>query len=447
MFHKLNFKSKLAFLIIILIGFQQFPVFRVGGSFKVYELLAIILLITDIATLKTSKIYGPISIIAFVFFVISPIISFFFSNIFLGYPEGFFLKYEEANSLKFNYFVFPLLQLIYMLFNFSVFNCISGSYQIATNLNKVLKISVIIGTCISFYSIISIFTVDVVQYLPSIIQFKSHYNFRSSGLSQEPSFYVLYQSWICLIAWFTKHLFYKRYWYIIITTNIFSLIFTFSSSLIGLVIIIFLSIFIFKTKFKVKAYSLATIALIVIIGYFIVETYNLNGIFNYFFVSKTSNFLTTQEYTTDSGSFRNYTTRIGFQIFKDYWLTGVGVGNSIYYMYLYEFKMGISVFGETLSPGSFPQNMISMVFAEQGIIGGLSLFALLLYISIKLWINRNKGRYHKMFFIGFLFNVVAMLSIAPTYSLFLWVFIALAINYNRYYSYNNLEEKISVSRS
>ena len=42
-----SLKNYLVLLIVVLIGFQQFPVVRLGGSFKLYELAALGLLITD----------------------------------------------------------------------------------------------------------------------------------------------------------------------------------------------------------------------------------------------------------------------------------------------------------------------------------------------------------------------------------------------------------------
>lgn len=131
----------------------------------------------------------------------------------------------------------------------------------------------------------------------------------------------------------------------------------------------------------------------------------------------------------DSGGFRSYTTGIGIKIFLDHWLTGVGVGNSIYYMHIYENRMGIISFGETLQPGSFPQNLFSIVLSEQGIIGGLLLIGFLFSCLRKFWRFRNNSKYNNMFLIGALFNITAMLTIAPEYSLFLWVFFALGLGY------------------
>jgi O-antigen ligase len=111
---------------------------------------------------------------------------------------------------------------------------------------------------------------------------------------------------------------------------------------------------------------------------------------------------------------------------------GVGVGNSVYYMHLYEFKMGIVNFGDTLSLGIFPQNLYACVFAEQGLIGGCALLFFLLAVVKELWKYRNEKPYGRMFFVGGLFNVAVTLSNPLVYALFIWVFLVLALGYNKY---------------
>ncbi|MFS2186189.1 O-antigen ligase family protein, partial [Mucilaginibacter sp. Mucisp84] len=366
--------------------------------------------------------------------VVSPLISYFYSNIFLGYPSGFFHHYPDAESFKFNYYVFPFLQLIYMFFNFTAFNAIAISKYIYEHFEKILKDIVLIGTLIAFCSLFALFVKDVIILLPSFIQNKTYYDFRSSGLSQEPSFYILYQAWICLIGGYTRHLFKKNIWYLIMAINILSLLLTFSTAMFGFALILASSIFLFKTSFKIKMGIVITIAILLILGYLALLYFDLYPVFEYIFVSKLSGFFSVPETTTDSGSYRSYTSSIGIKIFKDHWVTGVGVGNSIYYMYIYEFKMGIREFGEMLSPGTFPQNSFSSVLADQGVIGGLSFLAFLGGALRKFWTNRNKSRYNQMFLLGTLFNFLAMLSIAPTYSLYLWVFIALGLCFIKYFN-------------
>jgi hypothetical protein len=433
-------KAIAAIAVLFFIGFQQFPIIRIGGSFKIYELFAIVILLVDILSIRKLKFAGIVSIAAFLFFVVSPIISYLYSNIFLGYPNSFFLKYTNVDTFKFNFYVFPLLQLMYMFFNFSTINAITISSFIYSKFNSILKIIVIIATCIAIYSLIAMFTVDIITYLPQFVQFKQPYHFRSSGLSQEPSFYVLYQTWICLIIWYTKKMFKVRNWYILLIINIASLLLTFSTTLVGFFLILILNIVIFKSSVKLKSLMIIILIILLLIGYYIIDHFGLYAGFEYAFISKLSNFFSAPQHTLDSGSFRSYTSSIGIKIFKDHWLTGVGVGNSMYYMHLYEFKMGITEFGQPLTPGTFPQNLFSIVLSEQGIIGGLSLLYFLLCVFTKTWINRNKSELNKMFMNGVLFNIATMFSIAPAYSLFMWVFIALGLNYIRHF--NSLQAQL-----
>lgn len=437
LFRKKNLplKAWAAIGIIVLIDFQQFPVLRIGGSFKLYELLALLLLIIDLLFIHRLKLAGPVALIAFGFFIISPIISYCYSNLILSYPSGYYLKYPEAASyFKFNYYAFPLLLMVYMFFNFSAFNEIALSSHVYVKLNKILKVSVVIATCIAVYSITVMFTGDFILKLPSYIQNKRYYAFRSSGFSQEPSIYVLYQTWICLMLWYGKSLFGKKKWYVFFAINVASLILTFSSSLASLALLCVLNVFIFKSTFKAKVITILSILVLVFVGIWLINYFDLYDIFVYTFTSKVQNFLTAPAYTTDSGSFRSYTSGIGMKIFKDHWLTGVGVGNSIYYMYLYEFKMGILVFGETLHPGALPQSLPPTILSEQGIIGGALFIGLLAYSFSLFWRYRNASDYNKMFLNGFLFNASVMISVFPTYSMFIWVFIALGINYIRHFN-------------
>ena len=258
------------------------------------------------------------------------------------------------------------------------------------------------------------------------------YNFRSSGLSQEPSFYVLYQVWIVLYACYSRSSFSKIMWILIIVINVTSLILTFSTALLALLGVVLLIPFIFKSALKYKILVLSILVVTCIVGYIILVNLGIYNLFESLFINKAQNFFLSPEHTLDSGSFRNYTGRIGLEIFKDNPWCGVGVGNSVYYMHPFEYKMGIVAFGETLGLGIFPQNLYSCVLAEQGILGGIFLFLLIFYILRVLWKNRNTTPYGRMFFIGGIFNVSVMFSVSVVYSLFIWLFLAISMGYYRY---------------
>lgn len=430
--HKLGIQTKMLCLIIFLIGFQQFPVIRAGGSFKIYELLAIgMLFLSMFNKAKTNK-YSLVQLLALGLFVVSPLLSLIISYVVLDYPVGFFNTYSQTDSFKFNYYVYPALQMIYMFFNYTVFSAFLNADSLYRIFDRILKFCIYIGTAIAIYSLFAMFIFDIVAKLPDFIQNKHEYGFRSTGLSQEPSFYMLYQAWIVLIVFSSKKIFKKPLWLTLLAINSFSLILTFSTTLLALILILFSSFFILKHPLKTKIWLGISTLIGILTIYFVLSNSSNWAYFESFFINKITNFFTAPDHTLDSGSFRSYTTRIGYAIFKDFPFSGVGVGNSIYYMYLYEGKMGILVFGETLFPGSFPQNSFSIVASEQGVFGICLLLFLLLKMLQIFWQFRNYNSYCRMFFIGYMFNITALMTIAPVYSLFLWLFPAFGIGYIMY---------------
>ena len=423
----------LLFYIIILIGFQQFPVIRIGGSFKIYELLALILLLK----FKSPAVKDLTQTCLWILFILSPIVSFIHYILFLGTPKTFYLHYPTAiGSFKFDSILFTILQIVYMLFCYSAISKIYKDKWLYHNFNKLRKTITIVGTSIAIYSLFALFVYDPVPHLPTFVQNKGIFFFRSGGLSQEPSMYVIYQTWIVLFNYYSKDLFRRKIWKIMLLINISSLILTFSTTLVVLLPIILLSTFFNKSSLKLRVIILFFIFVVLLIGYILLLNSGYYDLFETLFIHKLENFLTPSDHTLDSGSFRNYTNRIGWAIFNDHPLVGVGVGNSVFFMHLYEYKMGIVSFGEMLQAGSFPQNLFAAVFAEQGLLGGCTLLFFLFLIIKNIWKNRNSHPFGKMFLIGGLFNIMAMFTNANIYALFIWIFLAVAIGYNRYYQQN-----------
>lgn len=422
---------KILFFIIAFIGFQQFPVIKIGGSLKIYEVAAILLmLVLIINQLQYKPILKTAMIIPFLLFVVSPILSTAFAYIFLSYPNSFFLYYPGTQgSFKFNYYVFPLLQILYSLFNFTVINAIYTDKHLLPNLDKLLKFFVIVGSIISVYSLISFFTVDIITLLPSFIQNKSIYQFRTTGISKEPSGYVFYQGWITLFTFAIRNQFKKSMWIFLFILNLTSLLLTISTSLVILIAIIIFSIFVLKTATRYKFYTLILLSLLVTMVVSLIHYFNFQEIAYSLFVDKLNDFFSASNTTMGSGNFRSYTTRIGYNMFLDYPLLGVGLGNSMYYMHEYDAMMNIVVYGEKLHPGSFPQNLYTHILSEQGIFGGLLIGSFVFYVTYNLFINRNKYKYSYVFFIGGLFNIAILFVEGLLYLLYLWIFLALALKY------------------
>ena len=189
--------------------------------------------------------------------------------------------------------------------------------------------------------------------------------------------------------------------------------------------------FVFKYSLKMRIVVVVSLAAVffIIIGF--ANYLGLLDELQYIVVEKIQNLFSVSDHTLDSGSFRSFTSRIGLAIFNDNPLLGVGVGNSVFYMHLYETKMGIVTWGETLTMGVLPLSLYSNLLAEQGIIGGIALVLVASIIICKCWKNRNKGELGKVFYLGTLVNFGVMFTISTLYSLFMWVFLALSIGYYR----------------
>ena len=223
--------------------------------------------------------------------------------------------------------------------------------------------------------------------------------------------------------------------------NALSLLTTLSSSLAAFAIGLLSMPFVFKSSKKVRVgivFGLVSFALVVIL---VAQYTGLSDTLQYALYYKIENFFTPSDHTMDSGSFRNFTSRVGLEIFKSHPLLGVGVGNSPFFMHLYENKMGIVVWGEELNMSTMPQSFYSCLLAEQGLLGAIGFAMMLLGFIPKVWKNRSLGSLGKIFYLGVLTNLGVLFSVPIIYSMYLWVFLALAL------SYYNLVSKIHESRN
>lgn len=421
-----SLKTKLILSILLLIGFQQFPVIYVGGSFKIYELLGLVVLC--LYGISCKRDWLPI--LMFVFFVVSPIISLISFYICDDVTSYFRTYLYVRNSFRQNIYIFPVLQVIFMAVNYVVLYNIYYCNRLYRRFDFIIRWIIIVGTIIACYSIIAMFTGDPISHLPNLIQNKHVYDFRSSGLSQEPSNYILYQGWIVLFCWFSKRAFGKVMWMVMFTINILSLLLTFSSTLVLFWGLIIFMVFLFS-KIYMKIIYIGGLVLALWGGYLVLSKYVDVKMLNYTMVQKLEDFVFGKNDAGGSGGFRHYESSLGWIIFEDNPIIGVGVGNSSYFMHEAAKKSPIIPMDEQLNERSFPPNTISCIFAEQGIAGGGTFVILLLQIVYKLWKYR-KNKYGKMFFTGVLFNIGCLLVIAPQYSLYLWTYIFMSLGYIRY---------------
>ena len=423
--HIKNSSSKILLAIILLIGFQQFPVLYVGGSLKLYEVLGLTLLV-----LYGIKIRKDLLItLLFFFFIVSPVFSLLSFYIYDD-VDSYYRTYPIAkNTFRFNIYIFPLLQLLFMWINYVVLYNIYYNRDIYRRFDTLLKWIVITGTVISCYSVLAMFTGDPISHLPNFIQNKHVYEFRSSGLSQEPSNYILYQGWNVLFCWCIRHSFTRIKWIVIWGINILSLLLTLSSTLILFVGVIGVIIFTFS-RFRVKLVYVSAICVLLYTSFITISKFIDVELLHYVMVQKVEDFIWGKEDAGGSGGFRHYESSLGWIIYKENPVVGVGVGNSNYFMHLAAEKSEIIPMDEQLSETSFPPNTFSCVFAEQGTIGGCVFLLMLFTIFLRAWKGRENS-YGKVFLTAILFNIGCMLMIAPQYSMYLWLYMFMVMGYYR----------------
>lgn len=423
-------ENKISYIILLVIGFQAFPVLSLGGSyFKFYELLGLIMLFIGFRIDKNVFLKA-----CFAYFVICPFVSLLWGWGYMGYPYHYFTRYAhapEAHSLKMNYYVFPVFALIFMFANYAVMRTIFRDDWLYVNIGRALKALVKVGTVISFFSLLAMVGLNVKHLLPIFDAANSDYGgMRSLGFSKEPSTYVVFQTWIVLFAVATKGLFKRRTWRMIMLLNVASLVFTFSSAIVAFALVAAVSpLLIFKSSKKMKVAAIIIVAVLIIGGFAVITYLGLTDSLIYIYQDKIEHFFSPSDHTTDSGAFRNLTSRIGYKIWVLSPIFGVGVPMSTYYMHLFENKMGIATWGEEIGPMHFPQNAYSQTLAELGVCGFVALCFMLFIVVKHLWKLRRKDRLVPYLLMGVVCNMAYLFSNATLYSFYLWIFIAFSAGY------------------
>lgn len=439
-FSKSDKRTQILILILLFIGFQQFPVIYVGGSLKIYEVLGLIMLFSF--GIRQRKDY--LVTCMYIFFVVSPLVSLLSFYLCDDVGSYYNMYPETQNSFRFNIYIFPLLQLLFMIMNYAVLYNLYCNREVYKRFDSVVRGIIIIGTCIAIYSIIALFSGDPISHLPQFIQNKHVYDFRSSGLSQEPSSYILYQGWIVLLCWFSKNLFSKEKWIAILSINTISILLTFSSTLVLFAGVIGLMIFLFS-RLLMKLIYVAVFASMLFASYMFLAKFVDIEVLNYALIQKIEDFLIGKEDAGGSGGFRNYESSLGWIIYKENPLLGVGVGNSTFFMHLAAEKSDIIPMGEQLDETSFPPNTFPCVFAEQGTLGG-GIFVLMLFIILRRAWKGRYTRYGKVFLTAIVFNIGCFMMIAPQYSMYLWMYMFMAMGYYKAEERKLLENDESCNR-
>ena len=180
---------------------QQVFVINIGGSFKIYEIIALLLCVIFICYDKP-KIYGKLSVILFCLLIITPIISFIFLML-DGTKYDYYSRFPDAvNSLRTNVVFAPLILLIYYCFCWVFFNYATASETIYANKNKLIKTFVVTATIVSiynFYSYITVYWLGLPDIIPGFLDYRNspvQLTGRFCGFSSESGTYVILQTWV-----------------------------------------------------------------------------------------------------------------------------------------------------------------------------------------------------------------------------------------------------------
>lgn len=432
--------ARIIWLMVASIYLQQVCVINIGGSFKLYELLALVLLIVSIPSLlKFEKIRIPhfSFIFLLVFFIFSPWLPLVIR--FVVNPETeYYIKYPEAdNVLRFNIVFSAVFTYVYYVLCWVVVKNISTNDIVVGNTKRYIRLYVYVGCFVALYAIYSSFFVNLIGFpdlIPSVIDFrnsKPSEQFRPSGFSAEPGIYIYMLGWMLIFLITNAVGISYKLRLALSALTFFVIILTSSSQIVSVLFVFFLYVVLYSSK-KVKVAALLIIFLVLsILSTYFVDS-GLSNQINYILFEKLANFFSSPTHTLDSGAFRSYTARIGFAIFTDYpW--GIGAGLSYFYMSNYEHMMGILSWGERLTFSSAPQNAHSMVLAELGAFGYL--FLLLFFVSVFIAAFRFDRKYMdplaRSLVLGLPMVYLMLMSIYPISSIYIWLPIALCLTFFR----------------
>ncbi len=433
---KIGFEQLYYKLIILLFGviyLQQVLVLNVGGSFKIYEFVAIILLGAFLIRGKNYIIYSKYSLLLFLFFIVATVPGTVYQYLTIDTLSGFYNHFSEARgSLRFNMYVAPLIVYVYYVICWLVINSINGSRLIYKDRDWLIRLYVIIGTIVSVYSLYGFFFVRIMGFpdlVPDMVDYRNHrpdYELRTSGFSSEAGDFAFMMSWVIIYLMYYKRLFSRKKEVLLIIINGSSLILTFSTNLLAFLFAVGLTVFIFDSIQKKIKITLAISLLSLAAFYFIVNS-GYYELFKYVFYEKATHLLEKPTTVSSTGSIRSYHIYMGLELFNDYPLFGVGGGNSVFHLWKYDDLMAAQLDGV--------KSGLIKVIAETGLFGSFFFYSFYIYLLVTL-IKKRKSRdpIIKVGFIGVITTLLMQFSLYPTYSIYLWVNIAIVLNYLKFSS-------------
>lgn len=424
--------------LFMLIFFQNAFVLSIaGGSIKWYELASILVLFYLLISITKLKM-DRISLLLFLLFVMSPIVSDVYSLCMKSFEKDVYVLYFQrfphaVKSLRTNYSFSMIYSLVLSLGCFAVLYFIIHSDYLFVQYKKVVKYFLYTGTVVGLYSLYQFFGMGFLGYpdiVPSLLDARNYRGaagHRAGGFSIEPGAYVVIQSIVVLYLIIDKSLFSRQKRKFLLTINLLALLCTLSSSM--LIFFFSLGIYLFFFSKNRIARCLYICVFIILVLVFPVANRATDNLLQYVFITKIQNFVSHPNNTLDSGAMRGFTNGIGYKIFKLHPFIGCGFGNSFFYMPVYEYEMGIEVWGERLNASSTPQNNVSKILAEQGLLGFIP-FIIFFICSIKRFFLHRTDTTAVLYFVITLFiflcNFIAGVYLS---NMFLWLNIALGLNY------------------
>jgi O-antigen ligase len=444
--HDSQFILRITLLLGIFIYFQQVFVVNIGGSFKIYDLLALSTCLWLIAC-SEKKIYGSSSLYLFLFFCVFSCVGYFYFY-FLDDSVNYYIRFPEAKEkIRFNKFFAPLMVYAYCFFTWACINAITGSRRVYFEIERVYRYFVVSGTIIAIYALYGMIFVGAMgmpDIVPNLMDHRNSqpedYALRTIGFSSEPGQLAPILSWTVLYAYYAKNMFSRFTRLVVLVMTGFALLFTFSSSLLAFLLSWCLFVLAFSSKWdKIRMLLMVTISFLIII--IVADHFELLDMLEYFFLDKFKEFIDpSSAIGQNSGVQRAFTSLLGLEVFKNYPIFGVGAGNSYFFLHTHENQ--IHIWADMLTYSTAPQNSHSMILAEMGIIGYLTF--IIFYFSM-LWkaikeYRKSRDQMVKAHIIGTLATFGFLFSVYPIYSFFLWFNIALLMNglfFSRFYVKNN----------
>jgi hypothetical protein len=402
--------------------FVQVAVLKPIFYFKAFDFLLLILFIKEVPVFFRSQ--SKVIVSFFCLLVLLPILSapIYFTSI---DAAEFKLYFGDADSVRSDPLINFAVTILQSLFSFLAIYLFSVYFQTAESSNVFRRYFVNFGILVALYSIYSsifVFFLGFPDIIPNFMDARNtdpNLSWRPAGFVDEPGINVFVVWGFFLFFWFFRS-HYGR-----LVRCFLTFIFLLAAFSTGSTLILFLLLFfVFSLIFIEREYlmgitficfSALLLALLIYQG--------AGGLLYYLLIAKLQNFLQPVTDTLDSGAFRRFTNQLGFYVFMDYPLTGVGWGGAKYHLFQHIEKFEIVNWGEKLNENHSPQSALFKMLSEGGLIS-LCFLVHIFYMAFKnLYSNgcRRNRSVRFLFYNCFFMTVLSLLVVQPIFSSFLWL--------------------------